>query len=114
MLCLHTDCALATAMAARLASHAAHCGAQHLSPPTPATTAPTPAPAAPEGNERCPSRIVAQEPQASNCVSMATPRFVQWDSGVDELSRMGITKLVLWPVVESTPLRVETLYSGHS
>lgn len=50
----------------------------------------------------------------SSCVSMATPRLTQCDSGCEVFSLIGITKFVLWPVVDKVPFLVDTLYMGQS
>ena len=44
----------------------------------------------------------------------ATPRRTQWDCGWSDGSSMLMTKLVEWPVVDSTPYRDSVLYTGAS
>ncbi len=44
--------------------------------------------------------------------SKAHPRETQWALGCVEGSSMAMTKLVEWPVVESTPRRADVLYTG--
>jgi len=44
---------------------------------------------------------------------MAVPRRIQCSSGRDVGSQIAMTKLVEWPVVDSTPFRSLVLYTGH-
>ena len=45
---------------------------------------------------------------------MATPRIIQWSADAIVGRNMEMTKLVEWPVVESTPLLSVVLYTGHT
>lgn len=44
----------------------------------------------------------------------ATPLLIQCASGLSDGSCMYMTKLVLWPVVESTPRLAVVLYTGQA
>lgn len=45
--------------------------------------------------------------------SIAVPRRIQCSGGCNVGSQIAMTKLVEWPVVDSTPLRSLVLYTGH-
>lgn len=45
--------------------------------------------------------------------SIAVPRRIQCSGGCDVGSQIAMTKLVEWPVVDSTPFRSLVLYTGH-
>lgn len=51
--------------------------------------------------------------QSSSWQSMATPLRTQCSESTLVFTPMNMTKLVEWPVVESTPRLVEVLYRGH-
>jgi hypothetical protein len=53
--------------------------------------------------------------QSSNCVSIATPLLIQCFCMCSAAigTRMNMTKLVEWPVVESVPCLIDVLYTGH-
>lgn len=50
---------------------------------------------------------------SDNWHSMAVPRRIQCSGGCNDGSQIAMTKLVEWPVVDSTPFRSVVLYTGH-